>query len=108
MPEVSTPYCGEFQMSNRFSTVPEHTGHWLFTTYSFPKTKYRYSFAGFAYTPPPYPGITIPAWMPTMLIAAVATAPWIDRLRWRFSLRTLLIATTIIAVVLGIAAYATK
>jgi hypothetical protein len=35
--------------------------------------------------------------------AAVATLPWF-RWKWRFSLRTLLIATTFVAVVLGLAA----
>jgi len=45
--------------------------------------------------------IFFPYWFPTLLaaVAAVATAPW---LRWQFSLRTLLIATTLVAVVLGV------
>ena len=34
-----------------------------------------------------------------MLSATLAVAPW---LRWRFTLRTLLIATTLVAVVLGL------
>ena len=34
-----------------------------------------------------------------LLMAALAAVPW---LRWRFSLRTLLIAMTLVAVVLGI------
>ena len=40
-------------------------------------------------------------------IAALAAAPWI---RWsrRFSLRTLLIATTLVAVVLGLIVYAAR
>ena len=38
-------------------------------------------------------------WLPALLFAAVAAIPW---LRWRFSLRTLLIATTLVAVVLGL------
>jgi hypothetical protein len=40
-----------------------------------------------------------PIWLLTGRIAAVSTAPW---LRWRFSVRTLLIATTLVAVVLGL------
>lgn len=48
------------------------------------------------------------AWMPfsvaALLIATLAEIPWITALR-RFSLRTLLIATTLVAVVLGIFAY---
>jgi hypothetical protein len=42
-----------------------------------------------------------PYWFLILLTAAIAAAPW---LRWpkRFSLRTLLIATTLVAVVLGL------
>jgi hypothetical protein len=43
----------------------------------------------------------LPYWLPTVLIAALAAMPWVRQLRWRFSLRTLLIATTLVAVVLG-------
>jgi hypothetical protein len=43
----------------------------------------------------------LPHWLPAMLLAAVAAIPWV---RWsrRFSVRTLLIATTLIAIVLGL------
>jgi hypothetical protein len=37
-------------------------------------------------------------WFPILLGVAIASAPWVRR----FSLRTLLIATTLVAVVLGI------
>jgi hypothetical protein len=54
-------------------------------------------------------GISIyaPYWFLVLLSAAFATAPWV---RWpkRFSLRTLLIVTTLIAVLLGLAVYAPK
>ena len=45
--------------------------------------------------------VCFPHWMPALVLAAVAAIPW---LRWskRFSLGTLLIATTLIAVGLGI------
>ena len=41
------------------------------------------------------------------ILAIVAAAPWI---RWskRFSVRTLLIATTLVAVLLGLVVYATR
>jgi hypothetical protein len=42
--------------------------------------------------------VRIPYWFLVGLTAAILVAPW---LRWRFSLRTLLIATTLVAVVLG-------
>jgi hypothetical protein len=45
--------------------------------------------------------IMLPYWFVTLLSAAFGIAPWI-RLPTRFSLRTMLIATTLIAVVLGL------
>jgi hypothetical protein len=46
---------------------------------------------------------TLPIWIPTALFATFGAAAWF---RWHFSLRTLLIATTLIAAVLGIAVWA--
>jgi len=50
---------------------------------------------------------TVPIWMLGALVLALAAVPWI---RWsaRFSVRTLLIATTLVAVVLGLAIYAAR
>jgi hypothetical protein len=49
--------------------------------------------------------IMVPHWFPTMAIAILAAIPW---LRWskRFSLRALLIATTLVALVLGLVVWA--
>lgn len=44
-------------------------------------------------------GRAIPLWQPIAVAAALTAAPW---MRLRFSLRTLLIATTLIAVALGL------
>ena len=44
--------------------------------------------------------IYIPTWFVVAMSVVLASTPW---LRFRFSLRTLLIATTLVAVVLGIA-----
>jgi hypothetical protein len=46
-----------------------------------------------------------PLWPPILLATAFAVAPWLRR---RFSLRTLLIATTLLAVVLGLIIYASR
>ena len=46
--------------------------------------------------------LDVPYWFMVLTGMAVTTAPWIRHLGWRFSLRTLLIATTLVAVVLGI------
>jgi hypothetical protein len=47
--------------------------------------------------------LTVPYWFIVSAVAAMAYAPWISR---RFSLRTMLIATTLVAVVLGLAVWA--
>jgi hypothetical protein len=44
-----------------------------------------------------------PHWFLVLLAAALAIAPWIKELKWRFSLRTLLLAMTLVAIVLGLA-----
>jgi hypothetical protein len=51
--------------------------------------------------------IFIPYWFPVLISSALAAVPWI---RWskRFSLRTLLIATTLVAVVLGLIVWAVR
>jgi hypothetical protein len=43
----------------------------------------------------------VPYWCPVCLSVLLATSPWFSMPR-RFSLRTLLIATTLVAVVLGL------
>jgi hypothetical protein len=56
---------------------------------------------------PPSLCVRIPCWFLVALPAGLAAVPWF---RWsnRFSLRTLLIATTLLAVSLGLAVYATR
>jgi hypothetical protein len=44
-------------------------------------------------------GISFPYWLPTLVAALTAAIPW---LRCHFSLRTMLIATTLVAVALGL------
>jgi hypothetical protein len=43
----------------------------------------------------------VPSWIPVLVVATLTAAPWI---RWRFSLSTLLIAMTFIAILLGVIA----
>jgi hypothetical protein len=45
--------------------------------------------------------LTVPFWFLVLASAAAMATPWLQWLRPRFSLRTLLIATTLVAVVLG-------
>jgi hypothetical protein len=50
--------------------------------------------------------VLFPGWLPATIFLLLAVAPHLPR--WRFSLRTLLIATTRIAVMLGLAVWAVK
>ena len=52
--------------------------------------------------------LVISHWSAVLLSGVLAVVPWIPRLSWRFSLRTLLIAMTLIAVVLGAIVYTAK
>ncbi len=45
--------------------------------------------------------VVVPFWMPVSMATTIAVVPWIIHLR-RFSLRTMLIVTTLVAVVLGL------
>jgi hypothetical protein len=47
--------------------------------------------------------VIIPFWFSVLIAAGIATIPWLS---WRFSLRMLLIAMTLVAVGLGLAVYA--
>jgi hypothetical protein len=46
--------------------------------------------------------IRVPYWSLVSLSALFAVAPW---LQWRFSLRTLLVAITVVAIILGVLAF---
>jgi hypothetical protein len=52
--------------------------------------------------------VQMPYWFLVITPALFAALPWARQLRWRFSLRTLLIATTLVAVVLGLIVWAVK
>jgi hypothetical protein len=63
---------------------------------------HTYTFLGIGYSPGysyVLPPATIPDWLPFTLLGTIAAVPWF---RWQFSLRALLIATTLVAVVLGL------
>ena len=46
-------------------------------------------------------GLVMSHWFLAALAATIAALPWIRQVHWRFSLRTLLIATTLLALILG-------
>jgi hypothetical protein len=45
---------------------------------------------------------SVPFWAVVCVVATLTVAPWIRQFRWRFSLRTLLLVTTLVAVMLGL------
>ena len=78
-------------------------------------TEPRYYFLGFGYTPalpvappPHWPEVVLPHWFLVLLSGVFGLAPWIHKPNWRFSLRTLLLATTLVAVVLGLIVWSTR
>jgi len=55
---------------------------------------------------PEFPGLRqLPYWIVPIFFGFIGAAPW---LRWQFSLRTLLIVTTLVAVGLGLVVYALR
>ena len=52
-------------------------------------------------------GFNIPHWFVALACGMLATVPW-KPWRWRFSLRTLLLATTAVAAALGLIIYAVR
>ena len=59
-------------------------------------------FAGGGYS------MIVPHWFLFLFSAMLSIVPWLRQLSWRFSLRTLLIITTLVAVVLGLAVWAAR
>jgi hypothetical protein len=55
-----------------------------------------------SYNGPDSRSLVFPAWLAVFIVAAAAILPWMRRLPYRFSLRTLLMATTLIAAGLGV------
>jgi hypothetical protein len=52
--------------------------------------------------------VSVPCWCCVAFFATLSVLPWIPQLRLRYSLRTLLIVTTLIAVVLGLIGWLIK
>jgi hypothetical protein len=50
-------------------------------------------------------GVQFPFWLAIAIVAVFGSIPWLS---WHFSIRTLLIAMTLVAVVLGAIVYATR
>jgi hypothetical protein len=53
-------------------------------------------------------GSALPHWIVALCCAALAVVPWVRHITWRFSLRTLFIVLTVLAVELGLAVYVSR
>ena len=105
------PGHSEFSVMSRsgglgFIFNPDLEGsRWSFQTQPAREVSFPYrtllGFVEYLKTPTAY-RIRFPDWCFLLLSATFAAAPW---LRWRFSLRTLLIVTTLVTVGLGIVVY---
>jgi hypothetical protein len=52
--------------------------------------------------------VYLPIWFLAVLSAVLSAVPWVRQRGWSFSLRSLLVATTLIAVMLGLIVWAAK
>jgi hypothetical protein len=99
---------GSFVSTPLFHLSPTDTHGWEFNKHSsdvkFPES----SFLGFHFAVENASRwiALVPHWFVILLAVTFAAVPWVHKIRWRFSLRTLLIATTLVAVVLGLVVYA--
>jgi hypothetical protein len=100
---ISAANCGSIGIQQRGSDKSVYTGGYSRAELQKEQKSSRI-FRGFsiARNTDPASFINMPYWFLVLVFAAL---PW---LRWRFSLRTLLIATTLIAAGLGLAVYVTR
>ena len=96
-PSPFVPSAGNLELDTlRQQLCPEY-----FNSFNSGPPEYVKSKWIFTYDSRPYPfaSLSAPHWFVALLAVGISILPW---LRWRFSLRTLLIATTLVAVVLGV------
>jgi hypothetical protein len=96
---------GEFVIYHGHLRPPRETPGWMYDRFDDSLHQYR----GVVWPWTNRRDIAVlPYWFLVSLSAIFAVGPWIRQLRWCFSLRTLLIATTLIAVLLGLAVWLTR
>ena len=84
--------------------VPGHKDGW--THYTFEPKHDKVRRLGWEITSEQF-AIKFPTWLPAIFLAGASLIPWM-LFKWHFTLRTLLIATTLIAVTLGLICYAIR
>jgi hypothetical protein len=104
----SAPGCCTLFTGYDIASERHAPGFWqLRHNYIDPKIRY-WSWLAFSYDSywdNLYLVLVIPHWLLALASAALGAVPWI---RWHFSLRTLLIATTLVAVVLGLVVWSIR
>jgi hypothetical protein len=93
---------GSFVSTSLFRLSPTDTHEWEFDGHSYEVTFPESTFLGFYFVGDASGWIAlVPQWFVVFAAVTLAAAPWV---LWskRFSLRTLLITTTLVAVVLGL------
>jgi hypothetical protein len=109
-PALPTLKCGAMSLVGRliigWSRRPPFPSEWELRNHAarrekpfFRQPKIVFGFG--AINTPIEQAIILPHWFLIAITATFAVAPW-RKLSWRFSLRTLLIATTLVAAVLGL------
>ena len=96
--------CGSIRPFINAGVAATSRNDWFYSNESLAKSNHSFEHPIFGWDGADYPATFMayfPHWLPALLLASVAAAPWIT---WsnRFSLRTLLIATTLVAVGLGL------
>jgi hypothetical protein len=94
------------QLKSMGAAVHAYVGHYSgsesgLRIFSVPLSRIH-QYAPFDWQPLPELRVSVPHYALLIALGTVSAVPWI---RWRFSLRTLLIVTTLIAVVLGLIVY---
>jgi hypothetical protein len=89
---------GELQYLWDARITPDHP--WSFNTYAIQQWHVSLSEnVGYWSMSDELASVVLPYWVAVLTSTALAVVPW---LAWRFSLRTLLVATTVVAVGLGV------
>jgi hypothetical protein len=94
---------------NRFSSVPYSGWTWDSTPTDEIDSRMRGVITARHWSYLSIPSITavrFPSWFPVLISATLSPIPWMRQPRWRFSLRTLLVATTLVAAGLGLIVWA--
>jgi hypothetical protein len=79
---------------------------WKYRAYDAVQSKHtRFRFWSKSQSSPQYRVVLVPHYLATLAIGVAGVVPWLFPFTWRFSLRTLLIATTLVACLLGLIVY---